>query len=88
MPHFLCSRLNETLADACVAAKSFTGIETSPKETVAPAIALAMVCVSVIPSGIHAKNLHCRQIIMLRKESASAGPAPSASCLKNTYASS
>ena len=27
---------------------------------VAPAIALAMVCASVIPGGIHAKNLHCR----------------------------
>src|SRR6478736_3352922 len=53
--HFLCSRLNETPADACVAANSLTGIETRPNETVAPAIALAMVCASVIRGGIHAK---------------------------------
>src|SRR5215471_13035498 len=53
--HFLCSRLNETPADAWVAANSFTGIETRPNETVAPAIALAMMCASVIPGGILAK---------------------------------
>jgi hypothetical protein len=34
--------LNETPADACVAEYSFTGIETSPNEIVAPAIARAM----------------------------------------------
>src|SRR4029078_4783227 len=49
---FLWSRLKETLADACVAANSFTGIETSPNEMVAPAIALAMVCASVLPGRI------------------------------------
>src|SRR3954466_6448483 len=53
--HFLCSRLKDTLADAWVAANSFTGIDTSPNDTVAPAIALAMMCASVIPGGIHAK---------------------------------
>src|SRR5215471_7464234 len=53
--HFLWSKLNDTPADACVAANSFTGIETRPNETVAPAIALAMVCASVIPGGILAK---------------------------------
>src|SRR5215471_10744761 len=56
--HFLCSRLNETPADAWVAANSFTGIETRPNETVAPAIALAMVYASVILGGIHCQFRH------------------------------
>src|SRR4029078_4218834 len=37
--HLLWSRLNEMLADACVAANSFTGIATNPKAIVAPALA-------------------------------------------------
>jgi hypothetical protein len=37
-PQVLCSRLNEMAFLASVAGKSFTGIETSPNETVSDAI--------------------------------------------------
>src|SRR5713226_8183309 len=37
-PQVLCSRLNEMARLASVAEKSFTGMETSPKETVSDAI--------------------------------------------------
>src|SRR5215468_7368818 len=38
-PHALCRRLNEMAWLASVAENSFTGIETSPKETVSDAMA-------------------------------------------------
>src|SRR5437867_3796019 len=46
-PHSLCRRLNEIAWLASVAEKSFTGIETSPNETVSDAIARG----AMLPSG-------------------------------------
>src|SRR5215831_13827808 len=40
-PHFLCSRLKEMALCGCEAKKSFTGMETRPKEMVPDAMARA-----------------------------------------------
>src|ERR1700743_2561806 len=45
--HFLCSRLKETAELACVAEKSFTGMETRPKEMVAVPTEWAAMSVSI-----------------------------------------
>src|SRR5262245_7385590 len=50
-PHSLCRRLKEIAWLASVAEKSFTGIETSPKETVSDAIARGAMRSLRFPSG-------------------------------------
>src|SRR5581483_4064537 len=45
-PHALCSRLNEIARLASVAEYSFTGIETSPNETLSDAMDLAAMVLS------------------------------------------
>src|SRR5438093_1449267 len=50
-PSALCKRLNEIAWLASVAEKSFTGIETSPKETVSDAMARGAMLPSGFPSS-------------------------------------